>query len=205
MRLLESLERSDDGTVFRDVIMLALLGFVTLVVLLLPHLNPPVETVEDISAPGSVVVELRWPDEVDADVDLWVRAPGDDAVGYSFKGGRVFNLLRDDLGQVNDPGKLNYEVAYSRGRPAGEYVVNLHLYSNKSREFPVEAELYVGLKKLSSAGISRISYKKLVLREIGHELTALRFKLDEDGDLIFSSLHDVPLSLRGGRMLKRQR
>ncbi len=30
-----------DGTVFRDVIMLALLGFVTIVILLLPHLNPP--------------------------------------------------------------------------------------------------------------------------------------------------------------------
>jgi hypothetical protein len=199
MNALEDLEAGDDGTVFRDVIMLALLGFVTIVVLLLPHLNPPVETTEDINSPGNIVVELRWPDDVDADVDLWVQAPGDDAVGYSNKGGRVFNLLRDDMGHVNDPGRLNYEVAYSRGRPAGEYTVNLHLYTNRQSVYPVEAEVYIGLKKLPTASIRRISYKKVKLLEIGQELTVLRFKLDDDGDLIFGSLHDVPKLLRSGR------
>jgi hypothetical protein len=199
MNALENLEQDDDGTVFRDVIMLALLGFVTIVVLLLPHLNPPVETTEDVNAPGNVVIELRWPDEIDADVDLWVQAPGDEAVGYSNKGGRTFNLLRDDLGHVNDPGRLNYEVAYSRGRPAGEYIVNLHLYTNRQRVYPVEAEVYVGIKKLPTASISRISYKKVKLLEVGQELTVLRFKLDDDGDLIFGSLHDVPKRLRTGR------
>ena len=88
MNALDNLEPSEDGTVFREVIMLALLGFVTIVILLLPHLNPPVEPVEDVNAPGNVVVELRWPDAVDADVDLWVQAPGDSPVGYSNKGGR---------------------------------------------------------------------------------------------------------------------
>jgi hypothetical protein len=199
MNALENLDQEDDGTVFRDVIMLALLGFVTIVVLLLPHLNPPVETTEDVNAPGNVVVELRWPDEIDADVDLWVQAPGDAAVGYSNKGGRTFNLLRDDLGHVNDPGRLNYEVAYSRGRPAGEYTVNLHLYTNRQRVYPVEAEVYIGIKKLPTASINRISYKKVKLLEVGHEMTVLRFKLDDDGDLIFGSLHDVPKRLRTGR------
>jgi len=199
MNVLESIERSDDGTVFRDVIMLALLGFVTFVVLLLPHLNPPVETSEDIDAPGNVVIELRWPDEINADVDLWVQAPGDSPVGYSNKGGRVFNLLRDDLGHINDPGKLNYEVAYSRGRPAGEYIVNLHLYTNKSDRLPVEAEVYVGLKKLASAGIERIGYRKVRLLEIGHEPAVIRFKLDEDGNLVPGSIHNLPVGLRTGR------
>ena len=49
---------------------------------------------------------------------------------------------------MNDPGRLNYEVAYSRGRPAGEYTVNLHLYTNRQRVYPVEAEVYIGIKKL---------------------------------------------------------
>lgn len=198
MNALERFDDGDDGTVFRDVILLALLGFVTVVVLLLPHLNPPVKTSEDIQSPGNVVVELRWPDEVNADVDLWVQAPGDSAVGYSNKGGRVFNLLRDDLGHINDPGTLNYEVAYSRGRPSGEYIVNLHLYTNKSRNYPIEAEVYIGIKKLDSAGIERIGYKKVRLVETGQELTVLRFELDEDGNLIPTSLHDLPHPLRGG-------
>ena len=27
--------------------------------------------------PGNVVIEIQWPDGLDADVDLWVQAPGD--------------------------------------------------------------------------------------------------------------------------------
>ena len=142
---------------------------------------------------------MRWPDDVDADVDLWVEAPGDVPVGYSNKGGSVFNLLRDDLGHINDPGRLNYEVAFSRGRPAGEYTVNVHLYTNKQKTYPVEAEVYIGIKKLATAGITRISYKKVKLMEIGQETTVLRFKLDDDGDLIFGSLHDLPKPLRTGK------
>ena len=120
--------------VFRDVIMLALLGFVTSVVLLLPHVNPPqTEAKETGPMPGDMIVEIRWPDELDTDVDLWVKAPGDRPVGYSNRGGLVFNLLRDDLGHSSDLTKLNYEFAYTRGAPAGEYVVNVHLYRNMAK------------------------------------------------------------------------
>lgn len=198
MYALDDIEEGDDGTVFRDVIMLALLGFVTIVVLLLPHLNPPVPPTDDAPTPGNVVVELRWPDAVDADVDLWVQAPGDGPVGYSNKGGRVFNLLRDDLGFANDPGTLNYEVAYSRGRPGGEYVINVHLYTNKSQRYPVECEVTIGMKKLSGSGLKRIAYKKVRLVEMGQEMTIMRFKLDDKGDLVSGSLHDVPMMLRSG-------
>jgi len=69
----------DSDVVFRDVITLALLGFVSLVVIMLPHINPPKQKQEEskeVSAPGNVIVEARWDDRVDADVDLWVQAPG---------------------------------------------------------------------------------------------------------------------------------
>jgi hypothetical protein len=129
MHGLDQLDEDDGGTVFRDVIMLALAGFVAMVVLLLPHLNPPGKAALDNSQPpGNVIVEVRWPDEIDSDVDLWVEAPGDVPVGYSNKGGVIFNLLRDDLGKRADATGMNYEVSYSRGIPAGEYTVNVHLY-----------------------------------------------------------------------------
>src|SRR3546814_9658818 len=104
----------DDGTVFRDLVMLTLLGFVTMVILMLPHLAPPTQGREAIAAPGNLIVEARWPPGVDVDVDLWVRAAGDDAVGYSRRNGRVFDLLRDDLGFHRDDTGLNYEFAISR-------------------------------------------------------------------------------------------
>ena len=121
MSIVQGLDQFDDsddsGTVFRDVIMLVLCGFVAIVILLLPHVNPPATAVEAATPPGNVIVELRWPDDSSADVDLWVQAPGDRPVGYSNKGGLVFNLLRDDLGKYNDPIEINYEVSYSRGIP----------------------------------------------------------------------------------------
>jgi hypothetical protein len=112
---MHSIEGDDDATVFRDVILLALLGFVTIVVLLLPHLNPPTKEEQASPAAGNLIVEVRWADQIDADVDLWVEAPGDEAVGYSNKGGHIFNLLRDDLGHKGDITGLNYEMAFSRG------------------------------------------------------------------------------------------
>ncbi|MFD0386762.1 hypothetical protein ACFQ4K_01335 [Tistrella bauzanensis] len=109
---------SDDGagTVFRDVITLALLGFIAVVILMLPHLNPPRKLdAAEINAPGNVIVEALWAADLDTDVDLWVKAPGDVPVGYSNKGGVIFNLLRDDLGRYGDATDSNHEVSYSRG------------------------------------------------------------------------------------------
>ena len=142
----------ETGTVFRDVIMLALAGFIAMVLLLLPHLNPPGEAAQaNVEPPGNVMVELRWPDEVDADVDLWVQAPGDVPVGYSNKGSALFNLLRDDLGQRADATGLNYEVAYSRGIVPGEYTVNVHLYRNPSGTFPVPVTVVTSVKATPDA------------------------------------------------------
>ena len=55
MHGIESFDDNDDGTVFRDVIMLALLGFVTIVILLLPHLHPPTAATPRILAPARVL------------------------------------------------------------------------------------------------------------------------------------------------------
>jgi hypothetical protein len=147
MHSLEQLDEDDGGTVFRDVIMLALAGFVAMVILLLPHLNPPGQAAEQTTEPpGNVIVELRWPDELDSDVDLWVEAPGDTPVGYSNKGGAIFNLLRDDLGKRADATGLNYEVSYSRGIPEGEYTVNVHLYRNAANVFPIPVTVVTSVK-----------------------------------------------------------
>src|SRR5918994_2626854 len=150
MRGLDLFDDGDDGssTVFRDVIMLALVGFVALVIIMLPHIQPPgAETTGEITAPGNVIVEIRWPDEIDADVDLWVQAPGDIPVGYSNKGGAVFNLLRDDLGKRVDVTGLNYETSYSRGIQSGEYTVNLHLYRNPSKAYPIPVTVVTSVKQ----------------------------------------------------------
>ncbi len=197
MNDLDPFEDDEGSTVFRDVIMLVLLGFVAIVVLLLPHLNPPVKADESAAPPGNVIVEVRWPDEVDADVDLWVEAPGDAPVGYSNLGGLVFDLLRDDRGHDSDVSALNYEVAYSRGAPAGEYTVNLHLYSNNQGNLPVSAQVTVSVRANDGRTIRRIAFREVELSHVGEELTVLRFSLADGGSLIPGSVHQLPKKLRG--------
>ncbi len=200
MHSLEQLDEDEGGTVFRDVIMLALTGFVAMVMLLLPHLNPPGEAAkENTQPPGNVIVEVRWPDELDSDVDLWVEAPGDIPVGYSNKGGVIFNLLRDDLGKRADATGMNYEVSYSRGIPAGEYTVNVHLYRNAAKVFPIPVTVVTSVKKSAKESARQLLASKIELVREGEELTVYRFRLSEDGDLVPGSVHSLQRNLRAWR------
>ena len=200
MHTLEQLEDDEGGTVFRDVIMLALAGFVAMVLLLLPHLNPPGEAAkQNTQPPGNVIVEVRWPDELDSDVDLWVEAPGDTPVGYSNKGGVIFNLLRDDLGKRADATGMNYEVSYSRGIPAGEYTVNVHLYRNSAGVFPIPVTVVTSVKKSTKESARQLLASNIELTREGEELTVYRFKLSEDGDLVPGSVHSLQRNLRSWR------
>jgi hypothetical protein len=198
MRETDLFDDESGATVFRDVIMLALAGFVMLVLLLLPHLNPRAKTEDTARTPGNVIIEARWPDDINADVDLWVQAPGDVPVGYSNAAGAVFNLLRDDLGNVADLTGLNYEFSYSRGVPAGEYTVNAHLYRNHDlRKIPVT--IVVSVKGGVNDAAKQILTTKLEMLRDGEERTAFRFKLDDRGQLVRGSVHDLPKSLRSAR------
>lgn len=199
MRELELFDEDSGTTVFRDVIMLALAGFVTLVMLLLPHINPEAKAEDTDQAPGNMIVELRWPDGLNVDVDLWVEAPGDKAVGYTRKGGHVFDLLRDDLGASSDLTGLNYEFAYSRGAPAGEYTVNVHLFRNKVRIYPVPVTVSVSLKTPTSKATRQILATELDLTKVNQEHTVFRFKLDDKSELVSGSVHDLPKKIRSSK------
>jgi hypothetical protein len=202
---MQGLDQFDDedvnGTVFRDVITLALCGFVAVVILLLPHLNPKQEAQAATAStvPGNVMVEARWADELDTDIDLWVQAPGDVPVGYSNKSGVIFNLLRDDLGRNADPTQLNYEVSYSRGVPPGEYTVNLHMYRNKAKVAPVKVTVVTSVKKPNAESAKQVLTSSIDLMAENQETTVYRFKLTEAGELVPGSVNSLPKPLRKWR------
>jgi hypothetical protein len=193
----DRLEGDDTGTVFRDTMMLALAGFVALVILMLPYLNPKqTKSAENVEPPGNVIIEARWPDDLDSDVDLWVQAPGDVPVGYSNKSGQIFNLLRDDLGKKHDVTDYNYEVAYTRGAPGGEYVVNLHMYRGRSVSYPVAVKIVASVKGDPRGAAKQLVATTVQLRKEGQELTALRFRLDPNGGLVAGSVNSLFKPLR---------
>jgi hypothetical protein len=189
---------SEDGDiVFRDLIMLTLSGFVTVAILLLPHIGESRARAANETAqpPGNVMIEARWPDGIDADVDLWVQAPGDVPVGYSNKGGAIFNLLRDDLGQRADATGINYEVSYARGMPAGEYTANVHLYRNQtSGRVPVT--VVASVKGGAQEAMRQILATSVELVREGQELTVFRFRLDSAGTLVPGSVTSLQKPLR---------
>jgi hypothetical protein len=198
---LDLFDDEDGGsTVFRDVIMLALVGFVALVILMLPHIQPKgARATAEAIPPGNVIVEVRWPDELDADVDLWVQAPGDVPVGYANKGGAVFNLLRDDLGNRADATGLNYETSYSRGILPGEYTVNLHLYRNSANTYPVPVTVVTSVKSEAENSTKQLLASAVELTREGEEITVYRFQLTEAGALVGGSVHSLSKELRSRR------
>jgi hypothetical protein len=190
----------DSGTVFRDVILLALAGFVFITVLLLPHINPKAKQGEgSTDPPGNVIAEMRWDDKLRTDVDLWVQAPGDVPVGYSNKSGLIFNLLRDDLGSHADPTDVNFETSFSRGIPPGEYTVNVHLFRNLENTYPINVRVVVRVKTDNEAGARPIAATTVRLDREGQELTAFRFSLTEKGELVPNSMNSVFKPLRSAK------
>jgi len=212
-------EDGDDtaGTILRDIILFCFGVVAAVLLIILPHINEP-ESKEDVAQRrGNMRVEILWDDERNVDVDLWCLAPGDVPVGYSNVGGTYFNLLRDDLGHINDATGMNYEISYTRGLPAGEYVINLHYYrgdgaagpsnhpADRGQQItqptkPIKVKILITIKK-DDSGSSKTSPQKILTTEIelmhqGDEITVARFRLDKNKDLIEGSINNVQMNLR---------
>lgn len=185
-------------TVWLDTALLMLGGFILMTVLMLSVVNPPAKSAETAgdTAPGNVIIEAQWADSLDADVDLWVQAPDDRPVGYSNKSGAVFNLLRDDLGKAADITNNNYEVAYSRGMPAGEYVANVHMYRGVGVTYPVTVRVVARLQTGPDKSSQELLGSTVELKHENDQVTAFRFRLDGHGQLVAGSINDVYKDLR---------
>ncbi len=175
------------GTVYRDVLMLALIGFVAMVIMLLPHISKTLDETDEHTPPGNVVVEMYWPDELPVDVDLWVQAPNDVPVGFWNQGSQYFNLLRDDLGMEGDASARNYEVSYSRGILAGDYTVNVHMYGKIPAGVVVPVRVVVSVKAKYDS-LRQILQTSVELQRRNQEETAFRFRLTGDGNLVPGSV-----------------
>lgn len=187
-------EEQAAGTVFRDVLLLALIGFIAMVVMLLPHLHKAKREAEDHKAPGNVIVEMHWPSDRPYDVDLWVKAPGGGPVGFWNQGNRIFNLLRDDLGADGDATNENYEISYSRGIPAGEYIVNAHMYGPLPAGQIIPVTVVVSVRK-SFDTTNQLLKSTVVLSSHNQEETVFRFRLTGEGELVKGSVSTLSRSL----------
>jgi hypothetical protein len=116
-----------------------------------------------------------------------MSAPGDKRVGYISKQGTVVALLRDDLGATSDLTDANFESAYTRGIPDGEYGVNVHCYSCRGS---VTVQVEIGIVGGNKLWVGTV--------EVGpkQERTALRWKM-KDVRLFAGSQSKVFKAIRG--------
>lgn len=174
-----------NNVLFRDLLMNMLLGLTALVVLIIPVIGIK-SAADDIKPPGSIAVLACWP-EGNYDVDLWLGAPVDIGVGYSRKSGKVWSLLRDDLGTVGDASPTNCESGFARATPDGVFIANVHGY-RLSAPLTVHVEVALNGRLLVSEDVP--------LRQ-AQERTVARFRL-KDGNLV-GDVDNLFVPLRTGK------
>lgn len=181
--------------VFRDKLFILVMGFAMMVAFMLPYLNDPSKR-DNAEPPGNVIAAITWP-AGNTDVDLWVTGPGEvGAVGYSNKNGLLWNLLRDDLGTSPDATSLNYENAYTRGILPGEYIVNVHCYRCPVLPINVEVEISIKNDMGDKSGMKILATTVVPIKKDKTEHTAIRFKLDDAGNVVPNTMNNVYKPLR---------
>lgn len=169
--------RRNTGTSFVDLLFIISLGFLLLMFVMLPFLNPVAKN-GAVDPPVMLMVELTWGDDSSADIDLHVKGPDGVVVNFRNKENGYITLSRDDLGWMSDRfmvnGKetlvrRNYEITTLTAMPDGSYVMNVHYYSNKGPQEVVK----VRVTNLANFGIV---YDGNIVLVPNQEATAVVFK-----------------------------
>lgn len=187
---------------FRSYSLIVISLFVVLVTVMVANLNPKAtdQKVRETKAPGDIVAHIVWPNG-DVDVDLWLSGPDEPVpVGYSNKGGVIWNLLRDDLGNRPDATPVNYEDAFTRGIVPGEYVVNVQCYRCNLATFPMTIDVAVSMRsRVGVESLENFVVSKVIIKGDGQEKTAVRFLVKEDLKVDMNSINNVYRPLRGNK------
>lgn len=172
---------------FSDLLFNALLTFTFLFLMALLLMNPTAKS-GIINPKAEFMLTISWPDNSPDDIDTWVEGPQGQMIWFKRTQEGLMHLDRDDRGAVNDmqliDGKeiinpLNQEIVSIRGRPPGEFTVNIHYYRSQTLQaVPVTvylAEVNPSLKVLH--------YATTTLQREGEERTAVRFTITSNGQV----------------------
>lgn len=187
----------ESSDAFTDLLFNALLGFAFMFVAAFALISDPEKT-GVIDSKAEVLITVRWPDRHPDDVDTLVEDPAGNLLWYHNRDTGLMHLDRDDRGlmqdritidgvAVNNP--LNQETVTLRALQPGEYVVNLlHYQANYAEPLPVT----VKVEKLNPE-VTVVFYGSKDLTGAGDEQTAIRFRIDSEGNVVGTSERSKPL------------
>lgn len=191
----------DFRTAYIDLLINLLTGIVVLFILTTLLIAPITKNTEGIKKNADYVLTLEWPNDIDCDVDFWIRDPLNNVVSYRYPEAGIMYFERDDMGKrrsvyqldgkeiVIDPD--NKEFVTLRGTFPGEYVVNIHLYSciNTATRLALPADYKIDVPVIIE--IVRINPSFIVIKHIEmkmdavwQEKTAVRFVMDDKKSII---------------------
>jgi len=151
-----------------------------------------------IDAKAEFIITMDWPDNHPDDLDLFVQDPVGNVAWYRHREAGFLTLDRDDRGGANDfilvngtkiPSPIREEIVTVRGVVPGEYTVNVSHFQATTGQ-PVAATVKV--QKLNPSA-QVVFDDKVIVDHSGDEKTALRLKLDAEGQVI--DVHRRPKSL----------
>jgi hypothetical protein len=171
---------------FNDLLFNIMLGFVVLFIIAFLLINPPTKK-DDVPMKAEWLIIVEWPEDLMDDVDVWVKAPNGDLVGFKNKETGLLHLDRDDLGMSSDmirvageliPNKINREIVTIRGIVPGEYYISIHMYSKKTEKtVPVSVSIMDVNPYKEVYNIT----KEMSFR--GEQIAMPGFVIDKDGNL----------------------
>ena len=183
---MDSADKYKSTIAFIDILFNILIGFVFLFLIAFLLINP-ITKKNDIISPAEFLIVLNWPAHFDDDVDLWMRGPKGETVGFRSREVGIFHLERDDLGFSNDKVihhgnviavKKNQETVAIRGIYPGEYIISVMYYAayaDKNKIIPFTVDVI----KVNPYSIAYTQNQKLT--EVGQTINVVSFRIDERG------------------------
>jgi hypothetical protein len=191
----------DFRTAYIDLLINLLTGIVVLFILTTLLIAPITKNTEGIKKNADYVLTLEWPNDIDCDVDFWIRDPLNNVVSYRFLEAGLMYFERDDMGKrrsvyeldgkeiVIDPD--NKEFVTLRGTFPGEYVVNVHLYSCINTEtklalaadYKVDVPIIIEIVRINPSFIV-IKHIEMKMDTVWQEKTAVRFVMNDKKSII---------------------
>jgi hypothetical protein len=160
----------------------------------------------NIKAKAEFIIMHTWGGDRLDDVDTWLQDPTGEIVWFRQKETGLMHLDRDDLGIWNDTITLpdgrkieckeNQEIVTIRGIIAGEWTLNVHLYSRHKDPGPMPVSK-VQVTMLNPVA-QLIFSKEITFKKEWEEVTVCRFVMSNKGNII--ALNELPKSLVSERL-----
>lgn len=202
-------KKYDFRTAFIDLLINVLTGMVFLFMITTLMIQSKVKPEEEgVKKDAQYIIQISWPNNINCDVDIWVRDPENRVVSYQAKDVGVMHIERDDQGWVNDlmsylklqPSQQlnNSETWVLRGKLAGKFTVNLHLYSCAVNDKAVpmgqvmNVPVTIELTKLNP-NLKKVLTETITLKKVWEEVTAFNFVLDGKNEITTVTKEQVDL------------